>query len=214
MGAILGIVPAWVWAAIGIALAVMAGVWAIDRNGFNRGAQEVRNEWEADKREKVRLQKIADDRAQAQLDALKKQRATDAAANAIAIAKKDAAHSAQLAELKKGISSYVTPTQAARCVDVPRGYLQLRADAAAFANGLTDGRPTGAARETLDTPSGVSLAPVVGGSSAGPFLADTDIGQAEAFRSMRERVIETDSYADSVKTWCVATINILKGATP
>jgi hypothetical protein len=49
--ALLRLVPTSVWLGLAAALAVMAGAWAIDHHGYNRGAAEVQIKWDKDRAE-------------------------------------------------------------------------------------------------------------------------------------------------------------------
>ncbi len=45
MFSFLKLVPTSVWIGLAAALALMVGVWAVDRNGYSRGSETVRAEW-------------------------------------------------------------------------------------------------------------------------------------------------------------------------
>lgn len=53
MIALLRLVPTSVWVGIAAAIAVMAALWAVDRNGYSRGAAEVRAQWEMERAEQI-----------------------------------------------------------------------------------------------------------------------------------------------------------------
>ncbi len=210
--------PPKVWAVlIGTLVLVIYHLVAVHNartDGQKQGAAAEREAWTAKERARLAAQKKADEAAQAQLDALAGE--LIAAQLDVNRAEEEArqAKAAHLAALNQRAPNYVSALQYSRCPDVPRGYLVLRADAAAFANGAQDAGPPVAAGESLDARSGVSLAPVAGLSLAGPFLSDTDIAQAAAFREVKRRLDEERQAADRLRAACTATISILKGAAP
>jgi hypothetical protein len=104
-----------------------------------------------------------------------------------------------LAALKKGIPDYVSAEATRSCPDVPRGYLMFRASAAAFANSTRASPAADAGAHAADAPSGVSLS----------TLADTDAGQAGAYRACVERQSGWLKYRDDVEAWAAEVSRIL-----
>lgn len=47
--AALKLVPGWVWLAIGVAIACMGAIYAIDHNGYTRGAAAVQVKWDTER---------------------------------------------------------------------------------------------------------------------------------------------------------------------
>jgi hypothetical protein len=117
---------------------------------------------------------------------------------------KDAERLQQINDLKKRIPTYVSPASTRSCPDVPRGYLLFRADAAARANSA--GAPAGpeSTAELEDTPSGVSLS----------TLAETDAGQADAYRACADRDAAWLKYEADVEAWAEKVRQILRSTSP
>jgi len=64
MTALLKLVPVSVWVGIAVAALVIGGAWAIDQNGYNRGVDEVRVEWENDRLMKeAEIRRLKDEQA-------------------------------------------------------------------------------------------------------------------------------------------------------
>lgn len=189
-------VPWWVWA---IVAAVLYGGYEFHDYGDRRYAEGRSDE----KAIAVKAQQRADALATAELADLQRQVDTnrDHAQAMLEAEVHDAA--TKLAALKGAFPSYVTPTQLARCDDVPRGLLRYGADLAAFANG---GDPAGplASAAADDSPSGVSV----------PALADALAGQADAYRACRVRVTAWERHATDLNRWCSAVIDILQAKPP
>jgi hypothetical protein len=204
----------WTWAAFGAIAAVIGFRFWLDMHDQEVAKIAVAEndaKWTAKEAARIKAQKAVDDLAQKGVDTANRV-ALDAQAAAV---KSEAARAAAEAErdaaLKQRSSTYVTATQNARCPDVPRGYLMLRADAAAFANGA-DGKPQDAAAgESLDARSGVSLAPVVGATVSGTYLSDTDRAQAGAFRELKSRLDSERNYSNRLLAECTSVINSLQG---
>lgn len=210
----LKLVPRQVWYALAAIAALTALFFWIDGRGYDRGQARERATWQA---REAKLVAAAAARLEAAQKALLARDAAQIIAEAAAAAERAMAaakHARDLAALQRKVPTYVTRVQADRCTDVPRGYLLLRRDAAAFANGAADGLAAPAPAAPDDSPSGVSLAPVAGEPASGTYLADTDVAQAAAFRSLAQRLKDTDVWAESVLTWCNVTITTLKGVSP
>lgn len=186
--------PWWVYA---IAAAVAFHFY--DRGAYaDRQVEAAKVAWAASQK---RAQERGDAIANAKLAELQRQVDSNRehAQAKLEAQEKDAA--AKLAALKGAFPRYVTPTQLARCPDVPRGLLRYGADLAAFANG---GDPAGTppAADADDAPSGVSV----------PAIADALAGQAGAYRSCRDRVAAWEQHATDLNRWCSSVIDILRAA--
>jgi hypothetical protein len=204
--------PWQVWAVISVAVALYAGYLWVDHRGYARGKAAAEAVAAANERERVRLQKRADDIAQDALDGLaasliQQQLDREAELQAAEERRLD-----DLAKLKG--KAHVTPVEAARCPDVPRSYLLFRAAAAAYANGADDPAPAAAGAIPSDAPSGVSLAPVDGAPAVGPVLSETDTGQAGAYRVCAERNKAWLKYKADVDAYSLEVTRILKGDSP
>ena len=215
LGKLLGSISLKTWLVIGVIAALVLLHFDLEHRAVeaqkmtDAKAEAARDKARAAAQAKVdlaaqqKLDALATQLVQAQLDVQEAQAARDQAAARLAAA------------LKERSNTYVTPIQNARCPDVPRGYLMLRADAAAFANGASDARPSAPTGESLDARSGVSLAPVAGEPDVtGPFLSDTDIAQATAFRDLKQRLADERLAADSLRAACTSIISTLKGDPP
>lgn len=211
---VLSKIPARVWLYLGLAAAL--ALWHFDLQHKAVEAAVAANEAKHQKTDLARAlaQKKANDAAQAKLDDLAGRLVQAQLDENDAQAARDAADSALAQALNERSRTYVTPTQNARCPDVPRGFLLLWADAAAYANGASDARPSAAPGESADARSGVSLAPVIGQPLAGPYLSDTLDAAAVAFRQLKAKLDDERRAADNLRTACTSTIHILKGATP
>lgn len=200
---ILAKVPWKVWAVLGIVLAI----WYIDhkRNAASdaRGYARATVEWQAKETERLRLQKIADDKAQAELNALQARMVAQQLDHENELQEAETLRLAGLAALKGRFAAYVSPLQLSRCPDVPRGFLRYWADTASFANG---GNPPAApaSQATLDPPSGVPL----------PAVSDTLAEQAGAYRACADRQAGWLKYQKDVEDWAGEVQGILKGEKP
>lgn len=116
---------------------------------------------------------------------------------------KDRKRLADLEDLKGRIPTYVSTLSTRACPDLPMGYVLHRRNAADLANGRDASAPE-PSPELAAATTGISLS----------AIADTDAGQAGAFRACTQRVKAWEEYADQVEAWSRAVNLILTGTSP
>lgn len=189
-------IPWQVWAALGIALAVLY----FGHTRYKAGYAEAEGHYIA------RFHELERQAALARLEVQQALKERDAIAEELKLE-----HEKQLAEAetkrlkdleaqKRRLTANVTTENTRSCPDLPRSYILFRHAAADHANATDRGPETvGATAGVEPEPSGVSL----------PSIAETDLAQADAFREAVTWGTAWRDYAERTKTTCEAQFEIL-----
>lgn len=199
--AFLGTISWKVWAVLGAFVAVVAYTLWIDNRAYDRGVRHTAEKYDRLRLEEREAQIKSDKAASFALEMATKRADEARVRHEAALQAAEMKRRADVAAIEGKFHAFVTPTQLARCPDVPRGFLRYWAGTAAFANGGENPAPPAAGAHVDDAPSGIPI----------PALAGTLAGQAGAYKACSERNASWVKYHEQVNEWAKEVNRILAG---